>query len=246
MSFLVFDIETRADKSLIRATQYRGLALSDAEAYERFREEIRRETDRRGDFLPLTYHAPVSIALGSVDDEHRLTGIEALRADEQGTDGIVRAFWERLEGFQGTLVSFNGRGFDLPVLELHGLRIGCAAPRYFTERDGFRSRYGRHLDLHDFLSNSGAVRLRGGFDLLARVIGLPGKTDVSGADVEALWESGRYAEVHRYCRRDVIQTYYLLLHVERLRGQLPSDAVRRLEEETRAFRAELDDDKPPT
>jgi len=245
MSFLVFDIETRADRGLIRATRYRGQAISDTEAYTRFLEEIRQESDGRGDFLPLSYHIPVSIALGAVDDEYCLTAVDVLRADEHGTDAIVREFWGRLEAFQGMLVSFNGRAFDLPVLELQALRVGCSAPRYFTERDGFRSRYGRHLDLYDHLTNGGASRLRGGFDLVARLIGLPGKTDVSGADVEALWEAGRYAEVHRYCRRDVIQTYYVLLHVERLRGRLSPGAVQRLEELTRAFRAELETDHAP-
>lgn len=239
MSFLVFDIESRVDKALLRETRYRGETLSDAQAFERFRDELRRDGDGRSDFVPLSYHVPVSIVFGVVDDGYLLTAIEELRADVSGTDAIVRAFWERLEGFDGALVSFNGRGFDLPVLELHALRVGCSAPRYFGERDGFRSRFGRHIDLYEFLTNYGASRLRGGFDLVTRLIGLPGKTDVSGADVQGLWDSGRFAEIHRYCRRDVIETYYLLLHIERLRGTIAADTVRELEARTQPFRDEL-------
>ncbi len=239
MSFLVFDIETRVDKGLLRETRYRGQQISDAEAYDRFREEIQRESEGRGDFMPLSYQVPVSIALGMVDPQYVLTGVEVLRADQRSTEAIVRDFWERLEAFDGTLVSFNGRGFDLPVLELYALRAGLAVPRYFTDRDGFRARHGRHLDLYDFLTNGGVSRLRGGFDLVTRLIGLPGKSDITGADVQLLWEASRFDDIHRYCRRDVIGTYYLLLHVERLRGTLSLETVRQLEEQTRPFRDEL-------
>jgi len=239
MSFLVFDIETCVDKALLRETRYRGQPISDAEAYDRFREEIQRDSDGRADFMPLSYQIPISIVLGTVDPQYLLTGVDVLRADELGTDAIVRSFWERLEGFDGTLVSFNGRGFDLPVLELYALRAGLAAPRYFNDRDGFRARHGRHFDLYDFLTNGGLSRLRGGFDLVSRLIGLPGKSEITGADVQRLWDGGRFDEIHRYCRRDVIGTYYLLLHVERLRGTLSLEIVRQLEDQTRTFRAEL-------
>ncbi len=239
MSFLVFDIETRIDKGLIRATQYRGEAVSDEEAYRRMRDEARRQSDGRSDFLPLSFHLPICVAMGSVGADHVLRQVEVLKADVLGEAGLVRAFWERLEAFDGTLVSFNGRGFDLPVLELNGLRHGCAAPRYFNQRGGLRARFGRHYDLYDFLCNSGAARLRGGFDLVAKLVGLPGKGEVTGGDVQELWEAGRLDEIHRYCCRDVIQTYFVFLHVERLRGRISSERLSEVEKATRAFRDEL-------
>lgn len=225
MSVLVFDIETRIDKALVRATQFPALAIGDDEAFERMREQLRRESDGRSDFFPVAYHVPISIALVHAGDDYALQGVDVLGADRLGEDELVREFWRRLEAFDGTLVSFNGRGFDLPVLELQALRHGCALPRYFGERNGLRQRFGRHQDLFDWFGNHGAVRLRGGLDLLAKLVGLPGKAGVSGGDVHRLWERGDWAAIHRYCADDALQTYGLLLHVERLRGRLAPERV---------------------
>jgi predicted PolB exonuclease-like 3'-5' exonuclease len=236
MSFLILDMETRVDKTLLRAVQYRGQALDDAAAYERMREELRQ--DGGSDFFPLSFHVPISIALGRVGDDHVLQGVDVLGADALGEAGLVQACWARLEAFDGIVVSFNGRGFDLPVLELQALRHACSAPRYF-ERDGLRARQGRHCDLHDWFTNSGAARVRGGLDLIAKLMGLPGKGGVSGADVQVLWERGRWQDIHRYCRDDVLQTYFIFLRVEHLRGRLSADELKRVEAATSAYRAEL-------
>lgn len=236
MRFLVFDIETRIDKSLLRRTLFADSGLSDDEAYRQMAEQL--SADGSG-FFPMTFHVPISIVYGLVDDTYVLNEVRDLRADPDGEDGIVRAFWTELESFDGVLVSFNGRGFDLPVLELQALRWGCSAPRYFGERDGFRARYGRHFDLYDFLSNGGATRLRGGFDLIAKLSGLPGKVGTTGADVQTLWEAGNSAAVHRYCRQDVIQTYFLFLRVEQMCGRLSAEERARAEAASAAYYAEL-------
>lgn len=236
MSVLVFDIESRVDKALLRATQFRDLAISDDEAYERMRDQLRHETGGRSDFFPVTYHVPISIALVAAGSDCALREVTVLGADQLGEDGLVREFWRRLEAFDGTLVSFNGRGFDLPVLELQALRHGCALPRYF-DRNGLRQRFGRHLDLHDWLANHGAARLRGGLDLIAKLVGLPGKGEVGGADVQRLWERGRWQEIHRYCADDAVQTYFVLLRVEQLRGKLTAEQVTAL---TAAARAKIE------
>ena len=238
MSFLIVDMETRVDKALLRAVEYAGHGLSDEEAYERMREDLRR--GRGGDFFPHTFHVPISIALGRTDDQYLLQGVEVLGADALGEAALVREFWTRLEAFDGTLVSFNGRGFDLPVLELHALRHGCTAPRYFGERNGLRVRFGgRHWDLYDWFTNGGATRLRGGLDLVAKLVGLPGKGEVSGADVQVLWERRRWADIHHYCRDDVVQTYFVFLRVEHLRGRLSSEQLARIETESQGYRASL-------
>jgi predicted PolB exonuclease-like 3'-5' exonuclease len=140
----------------------------------------------------------------------------------------VREFWSRTDRFQGCMVSFNGRRFDLPVLELSALRHGISAPAYFSDTDSPRSRYApdRHLDVFDFLTNYGAVGLRGGMDLLAKMIGLPGKTELEGAMVQEYYEAGRLDEIHCYCRADVIQTYFLFLRVELMRGRIGEAAYR--------------------
>ena len=236
MSFLVFDIETRVDKALLRAIEYRGQGLGENDAYERMRDDLRRDGGRG--FFPHTFHVPISIALARAGADHVLQHVEVLGADTLGEDGVVQAFWARLEAFEGTLVSFNGRGFDLPVLELQALRHRCSAPRYF-DRNGLRVRYGRHCDLYDWFINSGASRLRGGLDLVAKLVGLPGKGEVSGADVQMLWEHGEWDVIHRYCRDDALQTYFVFLRVEHLRGRLSAEKLAHAEAATAEYRSLL-------
>jgi predicted PolB exonuclease-like 3'-5' exonuclease len=241
MTFAIFDIETRIDKALIRSVMYPHDDVTEEEAYQRFRQQIREERDHRNDFLPIAFHIPVSIVVGNVAGNHALTAVEVLCAQDYSEEGIVCEFWRRVEIFPGTLVSFNGRAFDLPVLEMQALRYGCQAPRYFNEKYGHRYRYSeeRHYDLFDFLSNLGVHRIRGGFNLLARLIGLPGKTWVDGSMIQGLWEAGQLSLIHAYCRQDVIQTYGLFLRVELMRGRLTREAYEAAWDASTPFHQEL-------
>jgi predicted PolB exonuclease-like 3'-5' exonuclease len=235
--FAIFDIETRIDKALVRSVLHRGSALGEEEAYARTREEL---VARSGsDFFPVAFHVPISIVIGDVGEDRALTAVHVLGAEGYSEAGIVREFWERVERFRGTLVSFNGRNFDLPVMELGALRHGCRIPRYFGAR--YRNRYAddAHYDLYDFVTNYGMYHVRGGFHLLAQLAGLPGKGEVDGAAVQKLWEAGRLAEVHAYCRRDVIQTYFLFLRVELMRGRITPEELEAALAATAAFGAEI-------
>jgi predicted PolB exonuclease-like 3'-5' exonuclease len=124
---------------------------------------------------------------------------------------------------------------------MQALRYGCQAPRYFNEKYGHRYRYSeeRHYDLFDFLSNVGVHRIRGGFNLLARLIGLPGKTWVDGSMIQGLWEAGQLSMIHTYCRQDVIQTYGLFLRIELMRGRLTPEAYQAAWDAATPFREEL-------
>ena len=76
---------------------------------------------------------PISIAIGNVDEDHVLEAVESLALDDYSEEGLVREFWARAEHFAGCLVSFNGRGFDLPGAGAAALRHGIAAPAHFAE-----------------------------------------------------------------------------------------------------------------
>ena len=170
-----------------------------------------------------------------------LRSVVNLTSADSAEEGLVREFWLRVEDFAGVLVSFNGRGFDLPVLELAALRYGISAPRYFAEADSPRLRHrGRHLDLYDFLGNFGAAGLRGGMDMLLKMIGMPGKIGMDGAQVQDYFEAGRLDEIRTYCRADVIRTYLLFLRVELLRGRIDSHTYHTAVAASAAFVAELD------
>lgn len=244
MAYAIFDIESCVDKRLIRETLYRGVKqyeepylpgqplrpstedLTDEQAYRRHVAELREKGG--SDFVSLPFHVPVSIAVGVVDGTHRLVALQSLGADAPAADrerAMVADFWRRVEAAKGIcLVSFNGRSFDLPVLELQALRWGLSMPKYFGAKYGARYRYqtDAHLDLLDFLTNAGAARgIRGGLDVCLRLCGYAGKGDTSGGDVQELWESGRLDEIDAYCRGDVVRTYALFLRVQVMRGFLP-------------------------
>lgn len=245
MNHAIFDIETRIDKALVKSVYAPNEEVSDRVAYERFRAEQVAKTS--SDFLPISFHVPVSIAVGIVNADGVLANVETLCEDDYSEEAIVRDFWERVERFTGTLVSFNGRNFDLPVLELHALKYGCRAPRYFNERFGHRYRYSEdgHYDLYEFIGNHGVNRIRGGFNLLCRLVGLRGKGDIDGSMVQGLWEDGRLAEIHEYCRQDVIQTYFLLLRVELMRGRIDQGRYEAAWAATERFREQLGASPPP-
>jgi 3'-5' exonuclease len=236
--FAVVDIETRVDKALVRAVLHRHETLSDEEAYGRTRSELLAR-GAGSDFFPLAFHVPVSIVIADVGDDRVLRGVQVLGDRAYSEAAIVAEFWDRLERFHGTLVTFNGRGFDLPVLELAALRHACRIPRYFE--GGFRSRGSdeAHYDLYDFLTNRGMYQVRGGFHLLAQLAGLPGKGAVDGGAVQALWEAGRLPDIHAYCRRDVIQTYFLFLRLELMRGRITPQQYATALTAAAPFRSEL-------
>jgi predicted PolB exonuclease-like 3'-5' exonuclease len=111
-------------------------------------------------------------------------------------------------------------------MELAAFRYGLSVPQWFNVDDKSfeqaRNRYNiqTHLDLYDLLSNFGATRLTGGLNLLANLIGKPGKTGVDGSQVQDMWNSGQQREVNDYCRCDVLDTYFLFLRTRVLLGRL--------------------------
>ncbi len=226
MAYAVFDVETRVDKHLLNQVYFEGQGLGDDEAFTRHRDELQK---RRGtDFFPITLHLPISIAIGNVGDDLVLNSVESLAVADYSEEKLVREFWDRAERFPGTLVTFNGRRFDIPVLELAALRHGIPAPMHFGDESMARHRFSpaRHFDVLDYLTNYGAVSLAGGINLLLKMIGMPGKHGIDGSMVQDLFEAGRLAEIHRYCRSDVVQTYFLFLRIQLMRGQITEEAYR--------------------
>ena len=82
MRYTVFDIETRIDKGLVRSVYFphaQEEGISDEDAYCRIQERLREE--QGNDFFPLSFHVPISIAVGQVDDTWALAGVETLNAE---------------------------------------------------------------------------------------------------------------------------------------------------------------------
>jgi hypothetical protein len=118
------------------------------------------------------------------------------------------------------LITYNGRGFDMPVIAARCLRHGVPFAHYYGVRDvRYRFSPSGHLDLMDFLTDFGASRASR-LDIVARSIGMPGKVGVEGKDVGPMVHAGRLDEVQAYCLCDVVQTAAVFLRVQLVRGQL--------------------------
>ncbi len=225
--FLVFDIETRVDKELVKQIYDPEGTLTLDQAYDKARDELLEKSGQHSDFFPIPFHIPIAIATLQADENYRIRALGCLGADRFTEVELVTRFWQMFDGCQ-IVVTFNGRGFDFPVLETRALKYGIPLPRYFGTREarntyrGSRYNDAFHFDLCDFLSNYGAVYRRGSLDVLAKVIGLPGKYTIAGEDVEYLHRQGRLKEINQYCITDVVQTFLLLLRVDLLRGRLDS------------------------
>ena len=133
---------------------------------------------------------------------------------------ILADFAHWLDSKKPTVVTWNGRGFDMPVITSRALRHGVPMPWWFTDRNT-RYRYSAegHFDLMDFLNDFGAaksVRL----DVYAKLVGFPGKVGVDGSQVAPLVHAGKIDEVNAYCLCDVVQTAAVFLRVELLRGSI--------------------------
>jgi 3'-5' exonuclease len=223
-NYLVFDIETRVDKDLVKRIYDPENSLTLDQAYDTARDQILERSGQQSDFFPIPFHIPIAISTLQADENYRIRSIRSSGLDRFSEKDLVQSFWEAFEKAR-TLVTFNGRTFDLPVLESRALKYGVSLPRYFAageSRNTFRgSRYSDayHIDLCDFLANFGAYS-RNALNLWAKLIGLPGKYSIAGEDVEYLFRQGRQKEVNQYCMTDVLQTYLLFLRVELLRGKL--------------------------
>jgi 3'-5' exonuclease len=250
ISYLIFDIETIGDGDLVSRIRYPNDGLNADEALARYRAELLEDTGK--DVLPITFVLPISVAVAKVDAHYRLHDVAVLDPPKFRPHVITRHFWQGWNAYgRPTLVTFNGRGYDLPVLELAAYRYGYQVPAWFNidarTYEQARNRYNSqtHLDLLDLLSNFGASRISGGLNLLANLIGKPGKTGVDGSQVQDLYHAGEVGAINDYCRCDVLDTYFVFLRTRVLLGkltveeehQLVTEAKILLEEQSEAIPA---------
>jgi 3'-5' exonuclease len=223
MNILVFDIETIPDVDLGRRL-YGLEGLSDEQVAKAMFTLRRNATG--GEFLSLEQHRVVAISCV-------LRSREGLRVwslgDPSSTEAeLIERFYDGIEKFTPDLVSWNGSGFDLPVLHYRALRAGIQATRYWQTGDddsafrynNYLSRFHwRHTDLMDVLAGFQS-RARVSLENAACLLGLPGKLGFSGAQVWGEWLAGDVVRIRRYCETDVLNTYLVYLRFDLMRGRL--------------------------
>lgn len=249
-SELVLDIETVVDGRLIQRVKWPSEPnLSPGDATDRLRNELLEESHGKSDFIPHVYHVPVSVALAAVDPKYALVGLTTLDRPHFRPHIIAKLFWDGWSMRKcPQLISFSGRGFDLPVLEMAAFRYGIAVPNWFGV-DGPsspRSRYQQrgHLDLMEFLTSFGATRQTGGLHLLATLLQKPGKMDTRGSMVQDLWDAGEHTRIDDYCVCDALDTYFVHLRLAVLRGKVRPEDEHALVERARSVIESAADEYP--
>jgi predicted PolB exonuclease-like 3'-5' exonuclease len=227
---LVFDIETIPD--LDGGRKIHGLqGLSDAETAEAM--ATIRMAAKGTDFQPLHLQRVVAISVALREGEQ--FRVWSLGEPDAPEAELVQRFFDGIEKYRPTLVSWNGSGFDLPVLHYRSMIHGIAAPKYWDtghlERDAkwdnYLGRYQfRHTDVMDVLALYNA-RAYAPLHEIALLLGLPGKLGMDGSKVFAAYSEGRIADIRAYCETDVMNTYLVWLRFQRIRGLLSADAYAR-------------------
>ncbi len=228
---LVFDIETIPDVAGFRRLNDLPGELSDDEVAELAFQQRRARTGN--DFLQL--HLQRVVAISCVLRTMEGFKVWSLSEPELGEGAIIQRFFDGIEKFTPQIVSWNGGGFDLPVLHYRGMLHGVAAPRYWDMGEGdyadsrdfkwnnYISRYHtRHLDLMDLLALYNG-RANAPLDELAKLFGFPGKLGMDGSKVWSAWQAGQIGEIRDYCETDVVNTYLVYNRFRRMRGELTAE-----------------------
>ena len=226
---LAFDLETVPDVAGLRRLRAEWAGLPDRDvAAQAFAE--RRERTGGSDFLPLHQHRVVAIGCAFRDDSG--LRVRCLGAQGDSEERMIADFFRLVERYTPQLVSWNGGGFDLPVLHYRALVHGIAAARYWENGDedrdfrfnNYTSRYhSRHTDLMDVLSMYQG-RAAAPLDELSRLCGLPGKLGMGGDKVWDAYCEGRIEAIRDYCETDVVNTYLLYCRYQKMRGRLTESA----------------------
>lgn len=225
---LVFDLETVPDVAGLRRLRPAWRSLSDAEVAERALAERRERTG--SDFLPHHLHRIVAIGCAFRDESGFRVRCLGTADDEESK--LIQDFFRLIDRYTPQLVSWNGGGFDLPVLHYRGLIHGVTAARYWEQGDEDRdfkwnnyiSRYhARHTDLMDLLALY-QPRANAALDELARLAGFAGKLGMDGGRVWDAYRAGEVAAIRNYCETDVVNTYLVWCRFQKMRGQLSATA----------------------
>ncbi|MEO6823713.1 MAG: 3'-5' exonuclease [Nitrosospira sp.] len=219
---LVFDIETVPDIEGLRKLFELGPELVAADIADMAFQSRRQAVG--SDFLQLHVQKVVAISCALRDTNDFRVWSLGNPADSEAE--LIRRFFEGVDKYSPQLVSWNGGGFDLPVLHYRSLIHGLQARRYWEMGDDDRefkwnnylSRYHtRHLDLMDLLALY-QPRANAPLDELAKLMGFPGKFGMDGSQVWGAFQKGEIAAIRNYCETDVVNTYLVFLRFQLMRG----------------------------
>lgn len=244
-SLFVFDIETVPDTDAVY--NLTGCDSQDVQELRKALEDYHLEiTDGKNGFPRQPFHKVVAISFLEADI-HADFGGERYELKELRTGGkedasekeLLQGFFSHLGKTRPRLVSYNGRGFDLPVLKYRAMAHGISAKWLYHSGDkwnNYNQRYSLdwHCDLLEGLSDFGAsARVK--LNEVCAILQLPGKTGVDGSMVAPMYDEGKLKEIRDYCEHDVLNTYLVYLFYMQHRGDISHDAYERAIEDIKEY-----------
>ncbi len=246
MTILVFDIETVPD--VVAGRKLHDLdGLSDEDTASALFAMRRAKVGH--DFLP--HYLQKIVAISLVISNGKQFKVWSLGDEQSDEKELIQRFFSGLDKHTPTLVSWNGSGFDLPVLHYRALLHGIPAPTYWESGENqqnfkwnnYLNRFHyRHLDLMDVLAgyqNKAFAPL----DDIAHMLGFPGKMGMSGSKVWDAYLAGGIQDIRNYCETDVLNTYCVYLRFELIRGVINHDEYTKALSNLKAHLSQ-DDTKP--
>jgi predicted PolB exonuclease-like 3'-5' exonuclease len=224
----IFDCETIPDIDLVKSS----FKLEGDNSLELSTKAFELQESKSGSsFLPIPFHQVVAISAVICDDFGRFKRVNSIEGENERE--MISNFLSFIDKHNPKLVSFNGRNFDIPMLLVRAMKYNLSCPAYFevenkalnkSKWDNYRYRFSDrfHVDIMDHMSEFGAVRGLN-LNLLCTMMGIPGKFDVSGDEVHKLYYEGKIKEIKEYCESDVLNTYWLFLKYELLKGNITKD-----------------------
>ena len=237
MAKLVFDIETSSLplEQFDEAQQEYLFRECGKIADEAARATRRAEIQRLFSLWPLTAQV-VCVAMLNADTSRGQVLFTATDYEDEADDAgpvefvacmdeaeLLTAFWDVAKHYE-TIVTFNGRGFDVPFIYLRSalLNVPISKKNWL----GYRYAVEPHCDLAEqftFYSVSGrdGAARRFNLDFYCKAFGIesPKSAGVTGMDVKDMMEAGKFREIAEYCLRDVRATVELYqIWKERLAG----------------------------
>lgn len=238
-SLFVFDIETVPDTACV--PNLVGQDVSDdvserREALEKYHLDV---TGGKNAFPRQPFHKVVAVSFLAAEIE-RDGRYETYYLKELRTGGtaqspesdLVGGFYQFIDRNRPRLVSYNGRGFDLPVLRHRAMVNGVTAGVFHdttNKWDNYTSRYAQdwHCDLQEALTDFGAASRALKLNEVCAVLNFPGKFGVDGSQVAPMFDQGKVEEIRDYCETDVLNTYLVYLRYQLTRGQMNKDGYNR-------------------
>jgi len=220
---LVFDIESIPDIAGLRSLRSDPEGATDAQVYDAWCEE--RAAEGKTDFMPL--HLQRVLVISCVFRNAEGLRVHSFVDRDNASEGkVIQTFFGAVEKHVPQLVSWNGGGFDLPVLHYRALRHGVVANKYWDlgeddrefKFNNYIGRYHtRHLDLMDLLAMY-QPKNNAPLDAMAKLCGFPGKLGMDGSKVYEAFQDGKLEDIRRYCETDVMNTYLLYCRFQKMRG----------------------------